>query len=81
MRTSPESIRGCRRCWRISLGDALEKKARGIFGNVETDFEIGTLASDFRRSGEEWEIRLIEVQPLCWILMNAIGQIAGRIFR
>ena len=81
MRTITQSIRRCRRWWRVSLGDALQKKARGIFRNVEADFEIGTLASDFRRSGEEWEVRLIEAQPLCWIFMNAFGQLAGRIFR
>ena len=39
------------------------------------------LASDFRRGGEEGEIRLLEAQPLCWIVMNAFGQIAGRTFR
>jgi hypothetical protein len=57
-----KSIRSCRRrWWWIALGDALQEKSRGIFWNVEADFEIGMLASDFRRSGEEWEIRLLEV--------------------
>ena len=76
-----ESVRSCRWWWRIGLGDALQEKSRGVFGNVEADFEIGMLASDFRGSGEEWEIRLLEVQPLCWIFMDAFGQIAGCVFR
>ena len=58
-----------------------KQKSRAVFRNVEADFEIGMLASDFGRSGEEWEIRLLEVQPTVRIFMNAFGQIAGRVFR
>src|SRR2546423_3362050 len=48
-----ESVRSCRWRWRIGLGDALQKKSRSIFGNVEANFEIGMLATDLRRSTEE----------------------------
>src|ERR1700720_4820174 len=72
----------CGRGWRcIGLGDALEEKACAVFRNVEADFQICMLAIDFGWSGEKREIRLLDSQPTLRIIVNALSQIACRVFR
>src|SRR5205823_5351547 len=72
----------CGRGWRcISLGDALEQKSCAVFRNIETDFQISMLATDFGRSREKREIGLFDLQPTTRIIMNTFSQVAGRIFR
>src|SRR5205823_11821792 len=72
----------CGRGWRcISLGDALEQKSCAVFRNVEADFQICMLAIDFGWSGEKREIRLLDSQPTMRIIVNALSQVACRVFR
>src|ERR1700745_444753 len=72
----------CGRGWRcISLGDALEQKSCAVFRNVEAGFQVSPLAINFGRSGEEGEIGLLDSQPTLRIIVNALGQIAGRFLR
>src|SRR5947207_15129417 len=72
----------CGRGWRcISLGDALEQKSCAVFRNVEADFQVCTLAIDFRWRGEKREIGLLDSQPTLRIIMNTFSQVACRVFR
>src|SRR6185312_1488767 len=72
----------CGRGWRcISLGDALEQKSCAVFRNVEADFQICMLAIDFGWSGKKREIGLFDSQPTMRIIVNALSQVARRVFR
>src|SRR5207253_10178397 len=66
---------------RVRLCNALKKKSSTILRHIEPYFEIRMLAADFRCLGKERQVRLLEMEPALWIIMNALGDLTRRRFR